>query len=148
MKVDNAANWFVRLMVIALLVSFLSGACLVASWILKAILRAPGHATLDQYGYLSTCVLVVGLLLYAIGRVATWSSTRADGSLVPPPILYAVLGPLCALWGYGACLELRAAHYLQAFSLLLAVAGALAMMREVRQRSRMARQARKPAVSD
>src|SRR5687768_12996188 len=130
MKDDGAANWFIRLLAMAFLVSFAAFPCLVAFWIIKAMLRDPGHATLDQYGYLSACVLVIGLFVHAIWRVYTWSSSRADGTLVPPLIVYALLVPLCAMWSYGVYLGVVAGKWVQVVSLLTAVVAGVALMRE------------------
>ena len=83
MPIDNAANWFVRLMAMAFAMSFASGVALLGYWMLVAIAHDPTHVEPFRTTLLLACVATVGLLLYAMVRIATWNSTRAEGNLLP-----------------------------------------------------------------
>jgi hypothetical protein len=145
MPIDNAANWFVRLMAMAFVMSFASGVALLGYWMLMAIVRDPAHVEPFRATLLVACLATVGLLLYTIHRLATWTSTRADGNLVPPGVYYAVLAPFCVLWAVFAVRGMLAGDWRQALSLGLAVLTGLGLMAEVRRRAR--NKAAKPRAS-
>jgi hypothetical protein len=145
MPIDNSANWFIRLMAMAFVLSFASGVALLGFWMLQAIVRDPAHVEPFRATLLVACVATVGLLLYAIYRLATWTSSRADGNLLPPPVYYAVLAPFCVVWAVFAVRSLIAGDWRQALSLGLAVVTGLGLMAEVRRRARS--KAAKPRAS-
>ena len=146
MPIDNSANWFVRLLAMAFVLSFASGVALLGVWMLQAIARDPTHVEPFRATLLVACVATVGLLLYAIWRLATWTSTRADGNLLPPAVYYLVLAPFCAVWAVFAVRVALAGDWRQALSLGLAVVTGTGLMAEVRRRAR--NKARTPVVSD
>jgi len=147
MPIDNSANWFVRLMAMAFALCFAMAPALLGYWMLLAIVRDPTHVEPFRATLLLACIATVGLLGYAMFRLATWTSTRADGNLLPPLAYYVVLAPFCVLWAVFAVRGLVAGDWRQALSLGLAVVTGLGLMAEVRRRARIKARLRTPVVS-
>jgi hypothetical protein len=134
-QIDNAANWFVRLLAMAFLLSIAMGPAMLGFWMALAIARELPHVEPFRINLLLACVMTFALMLYGMWRLATWSSARADGNLLSPIVYYVLLAPFCALWAVAAVQALLAHRWLEAGSLAFGVVGGIALLAEVRRRA-------------